>query len=446
MRDITNSRAQVSALERQSFEDALTRLPNRHWLNSYLPALLEHLKSNQQMAAVLFIDLDGFKAVNDTLGHEIGDEVLRHAGLRLRDAVRPHDSVARIGGDEFLVVLERIGTTREATHVAQRIVDAFRQPFGSPKGEASVGASIGIATYPRDGTTADALLRAADSAMYAVKGQGKGVFMFYDKRLAEAALARQVLEKELRQALDSDQLIVYYQPRISPVSGRVESMEALVRWQHPRKGLLEPLEFIGLAEEAGLIVGLGEVVTKKVCQQLAAWQKSFKHAVPVSINVSPLQLRDAFASALRQALQDNAVPAELVEIEITESAMTDLTDPRIAASVAAIRELGCKLVVDDFGTGYSSLSRLQDLDCDVLKVDRAFTARLARTEKGAALFEAIIGMAHALDMIVVAEGVETAEQLLELQRLGCDEVQGYLFSRPLPAANSAEFFSSSYAV
>lgn len=447
MRDITSSKAQVSALEKQSYEDALTCLPNRHWLNSYFPPLLEHLKSNQQLAAVLFIDLDGFKAVNDTLGHETGDEVLRHAGLRLRDAVRPHDTVVRIGGDEFLVVLERVGNIVEATQVAQRIIDGFRQPFGSPKGEVAVGASIGIAAFPRDGTTADDLLRAADSAMYAVKASGKNQFMFYDKHLAEAALAKQALEKDLRVALEQDELTVYYQPRISPFTGHMESMEALVRWRHPSKGLLEPLQFISLAEEAGLIVPLGEVVIRKVCQQLAAWRRTVPEAIPVSINVSPLQLRDSgFASALRLALQTHDVPAHLVEIEITETAMTDLGHPRIASSVAGIRELGCRLVVDDFGTGYSSLSRLQDLDCDVLKVDRAFTGRLAKSEKGAALFAAIIGMAHALDMIVVAEGVETTEQLLELQRLGCDEVQGYLFSRPLPASNSAEFFSNIYAV
>lgn len=447
MRDITNSKAQVSALQKQSFEDALTRLPNRHWLNSYLPPLLEHLDANQQMAAVLFIDLDGFKAVNDTLGHETGDEVLRHAGLRLREAVRPHDTVVRIGGDEFLVVLERLGSTREASQVAQRIIDGFRLPFASPKGEAWVGASIGIATYPRDGGTTDDLLRAADSAMYAVKASGKNQFMFYDKHLAEAALARQVLEKELRLALEEDQLTMYYQPRISPVTGRMESMEALVRWQHPRKGVLEPLQFVGLAEDVGLIVRLGEVVTRKVCEQLASWRRTAQDLVPVSINVSPLQLHDSnFPMALRHALEEHGLPAHLVEIEITETAMTDLADPRIASSVAAIRQLGCRLVVDDFGTGYSSLSRLQDLDCDVLKVDRAFTARLAKSEKGAALFQAIIGMAHALDMKVVAEGVETVEQLLELQRLGCDEVQGYLFARPLPAANSAEFLHRSYTV
>ncbi len=447
MRDITSSKAQVSALEKQSYEDALTRLPNRHWLNSYLPPLLEHLKANQQQAAVLFIDLDGFKAVNDTLGHETGDEVLRHAGLRLREAVRPHDTVVRIGGDEFLVVLERLGSTREATQVAQRIVDGFHQPFGSPKGEASVGASIGIATFPRDGSSADDLLRAADSAMYAVKASGKNQFMFYDKHLAEAALAKQALEKELRLALETDQLMLYYQPRISPVSGRMESMEALVRWQHPQKGVLEPVDFIGLAEDAGLIVRLGEVVTNKVCEQLAAWRNTLGNAIPVSINVSPMQLRDsAFPAALAKALQDHEVPAGLVEIEITETAMADLADPRIANGVTAIRALGCRLVVDDFGTGYSSLARLQDLDCDVLKVDRAFTARLAKSEKGAALFQAIIGMAHALDMRVVAEGVETTEQLLELQRLGCDEVQGYLFARPLPAANSEAFLHRSYTV
>ena len=452
MRDITSSKAHVSQLQRQSNEDALTRLPNRHWLNSYLPRLLKHLEHNQQSAAVLFIDLDGFKDVNDNLGHEAGDAVLLHAGKRLREAVRPHDQVARVGGDEFLVVLERLNSLGEAAQVAARIVEEFQAPFMTGRGEASVCASVGVATYPRDGDNAGALLQAADSAMYAVKASGKCGYRFYDKRLADAAREKQMLERDLRRALERDdpeqeELVVYFQPRVAPGSGQVESLEALARWQHPERGLLEPLQFIPLAEDTRLIVQLGKRVIELVCAHMAQWRDAGQRCVPVSLNVSPLQLRDdRFGEHLRQAMKRHGVPPDLIEVEVTESAMADTADIQVLRSVAAIRELGCKLVVDDFGTGYSSLSQLQDLDFDVLKVDRAFTGRLARTEQGNALFKAIIAMAHALDMKVVAEGVETHEQLEELRRLGCDEVQGFLFARPAPAANSEQFFAQSYSV
>jgi diguanylate cyclase (GGDEF)-like protein len=388
------------------------------------------------MLAVLFIDLDGFKTVNDTMGHAAGDEVLRNAGRRLKEAIRPHDCVARLGGDEFVAILDNIMQKIDAAHVAERILHAFQSGFRISKGVHSVGASIGISVYPSDGDDANTLLHHADIAMYSVKTTGKRNFRFYDRKYYDALRAGLEKEAELRHAIEHDQFVMYYQPRVDISTGTTSSMEALVRWAHPTKGLIEPLEFIPLAEETGLIVRLGEIVINKVCEQLAFWARGRQELVPVSINVSSRQFNEAnVAEMLATALARYHVNPSLVEVELTESSM--MGDSRdVANALTAIQKMGIKLLVDDFGTGYSSLSQLQRLDFDVLKVDRAFTAELERTEEGNVFFKAIITMAHALGMRVVAEGVETLGQIKILKSLKCDEIQGFYISKPLPAPES----------
>lgn len=439
LRDISDTKAHVIELEKRGNEDALTGLPNRHWMNDFLPRAVQRASENKAALGVLFIDLDGFKAINDTLGHEAGDELLRNAARRLKLAVRPHDHVVRIGGDEFVVILENFAGMAGAAHVAERILAAFRETFRLAQGIHSVGTSIGISIFPDDAGDAASLMKHADIAMYSVKTSGKRNYRFFDEKFYEAVRIRHEREADLRHAIESDQFVVYYQPRIDMSTGAMSSMEALVRWAHPLKGLIEPLEFIPLAEETGLIVPLGEQVIGKVCAQLAHWAGREHDVLPVSINVSARQFNEAkIADVLAKALAQHNVNPGLVEIELTESAMMDST--LVVEKLEAIRKMGVKLLVDDFGTGYSSLSQLQELHFDVLKVDKAFTARLQKTKEGQTLFTAIITMAHSLGMRVVAEGVETQEQVETLKLIQCDEVQGFYVSKPLPPAENQPVF------
>jgi diguanylate cyclase (GGDEF)-like protein/PAS domain S-box-containing protein len=432
VRDISDAKAHFHELERRSNEDALTGLPNRYWLQTYLPQAITRATVNHAELAVLFMDLDGFKAVNDALGHSAGDELLRIVARRLKVAVRPQDKVARFGGDEFVIILEHIAGQRDAAHVAERVLQAFRENFTLSRGMQSVGASIGVSLFPLDGTDADTLLRNADNAMYAVKASGKLGCRFYGRESTGALRGREELEAELRHALACNQFIMHYQPRIDLVASATCSMEALVRWMHPTKGLLGPLEFVPLAEETGLILRLGEMVIDKVSSQLRHWAQAGLELVPVSMNVSPRQFNDAdIANFLLASLATHHIDPKFIEIELTESSMISESS-KISDVVSAIHKMGSKLLVDDFGTGYSSLSRLQQLDVDVLKVDRAFTCQIDRTEAAGVFFKAVITMAHALGMRVVAEGVENAQQTRILTSLSCDEIQGHYISRPLP--------------
>ncbi|MEN3295722.1 MAG: diguanylate cyclase [Burkholderiales bacterium] len=430
--DISEAKAHIDELERRGNEDALTGLPNRYWLQTYLPAALERASENHAELAVLFMDLDGFKAVNDALGHSAGDQLLRIAARRLKVAVRPQDKVARLGGDEFVIILEHIADKRDAAHVAERVLQAFRQSFTLPRGVQSVGTSIGISVFPFDGTDGDTLLRHADNAMYAVKTSGKCNYRFFDRDLYGALRLRLEQEADLRHAVEHDEFIIYYQPRIDAATGATCSVEALVRWMHPTKGLLGPLEFIPLAEETGLILRLGELIIDKVCVQLESWAQHGNELVPVSINVSPRQFKEGnIAKALPVSLANHHLDPRFIEIELTSSLlMGDHGD--MADALAKLRKTGTKLLIDDFGTGCSSLAQIECLDCDVLKVDRAITLEIGRTEQARAFFEAIITMAHALGMRVVAEGVEHEHQTELLKSLHCDEIQGYFISQPLP--------------
>ena len=433
IRDTSDLHVKELEMARLATEDALTGLPNRYWLTTSLPTLLEGAAASKSKLALLFIDLDDFKNVNDSLGHSAGDELLKAAALRLKSLLRPSDSVVRLGGDEFTVILNPVMGVEHVAHVASRIVAAFKEPFDLANSRNYVGTSIGISLFPKDAADAEALLKNADIAMYSAK-ESKGQYRFYENHLYERLRKRIDTESEMQIALTQDQFVVYYQPRTATRTGELVGFEALVRWIHPTKGMVPPIEFIAIAEASDIILKLGEVVMHKVCKQISDWQKQGLKVAPISINVSAKQFDRADVKGLvAHCLKFYELEPHLIEVELTESAMMGEGDD-ILTELKLIEAMGVKIHVDDFGTGYSSLAQLQRLNVDVLKVDRAFTMKLGESGDGEIFFHAIVSMAHALGMDVIAEGVETAEQLQVLQDLGCDEVQGYYISKPVPAA------------
>ena len=445
LRDISDTKAHLEALEHLTNADPVTLLPNRHWMMSYLPAALERARASGSLLALLCIDLDDFKNVNDMLGHVAGDELLRAAALRFKALVRPGDSIARLGADEFTIILESAGNESDVLAVAERIIAALHEPFTIGAGARhAVQASIGISFHPRDGDDGPTLLKHADIAMYAAKTSDKGNYRCFHPSLSELLVTRLTTQAELRHAIQSGELELYYQPRVHGDSGEMSSMEALLRWQHPVRGLIPPDEFIPLAEETGLIIPLGEQVIAMACAQLAQWKNEQLAIVPLSINVSPRQIdKGGVAACLASCMGRHSISPAEIEVEITESA-TVADEGAASVELAAIRALGVKLYVDDFGTGYSSLSQLKRLRMDGLKVDQSFTAQLGSGPQDLAFFTAIVSMAHAIGMRVVAEGVETAGQLRILQDLHCDEVQGYYVSTPVPAAAAARLLSKRF--
>ena len=433
MRDISSLKAHQRDLSRMANEDALTGLPNRNWLQATLPVTIDQARRAGSKVAVMFVDLDDFKNVNDSLGHSAGDELLQIAAHRLQAVLRPGDNVVRLGGDEFTVILTSLFDRNDAAQVAQRITDAFAKPFQLRAGTDTVGISIGVSVFPDDGNDVETLLKNSDIAMYHAKSAGKNHHQFYQPSFSDLLHGRLAIERALQAAIEKNELVLFYQPRVHADSGVLLALEVLVRWNHPQRGMILPAEFIPIAEETGLILPLGELIAELACRQLVEWRDGGLPVVPLSINVSPHQfnrgkIKNLFAGLLARHQLDGA----LLEIEITESSMMG-QQIELSEELMAIRALGIKLLVDDFGTGYSSLSQLQRLDMDGLKVDRAFTKELGRTAEGEVFFLAIVSMAHALGMTVVAEGVENAEQLRILQSLNCDEVQGYFVARPMAA-------------
>ena len=442
MRDISEVKAHEQALADLANNDSLTKLPNRRWLMNFLPAAIRRAARGRGRLALFFIDLDNFKIVNDTLGHEAGDELLVQAASLIKGAVRSSDHVVRLGGDEFTVVLEQMEDPSDIARVADSILEALSRQLKLTNGAGHrVSASVGISVYPDHGDDADTLIKHADVAMYAAKSAGKGRYFFYEPKLSDALILRMNKELALRNAIENDEFIVHYQPRVDTKTGKLCSLEALVRWQHPERGLVMPAEFISLAEETGLIVQLGESVLRKVGEQISLWRSEGVRVVPVSVNVSPRQLQfGRTAACIADVLQSFNIESRLLEIEITESTMVDNT-PIVLQELESIQKLGIRLMIDDFGTGYSSLAQLHRMDVDTLKVDQAFTQALSRGSEGELMYRAIVSMAAALKMCVVAEGVETLEQLRLLQAIGCDEVQGFIISRALPAADIMQLVS-----
>ena len=437
MQDISDKVANDIALVRLANHDELTKLPNRNWLMQALPALLAQAQREGTQLAVLFLDLNNFKSVNDTLGHAVGDQVLAATAAKLISLVRPHDHVVRLGGDEFTILLRHIDNHETVAQTALRISNDFRSPLRMAEGERRIGVSIGIALFPADGTDASALLKHADMAMYEAK-IAKGSHSFYAPSMSTMREGQALLEEDLSVALEQDQFQVYYQPRVCTATGALVGMEALVRWISPQRGFVAPNEFIPLAETSDLIIRIGEVVAQKVAVQLRSWIDAGISVVPISVNVSAKQFNAGqVATLFKTCAEHAAIAPQLLEVELTESAMMGNFD-LVANQIAALSALGIKTHVDDFGTGYSSLALLQSLSLDVLKIDRAFTANLGVRADSEILFHAIIAMAHSLGMTVVAEGVETQQQLDIARRLSCDEVQGYLISKPVPASAAEE--------
>ncbi|MDQ9169138.1 EAL domain-containing protein [Oxalobacteraceae bacterium R-40] len=445
VRDISEIKAHEQALSQMANADALTSLPNRHWLNRFLPTALEQAKTNGSEVALLFIDLDNFKNINDTLGHQAGDELLKAAAMRLKALVRASDHVVRLGGDEFTIILEDVKKIDEVTRVAGKIIQSLSEPFklGNTSGN-RIQASIGISMFPLDGEDGETLLKNADIAMYAAKAAGKGRHHFYQTHLSDTLVLRVSKEQALRNAIERDEFVLHYQPRVDTYTGQLRSAEALVRWNHPERGLVSPGEFIEVAEHTGLIVPLGEMIIEKACKQIAEWKRRRIPVVPISVNVSALQFNKGnVRSILASCLNRYAVEPSLIGVELTESCMIK-DDDTVPHELEALRKLGVKLLIDDFGTGYSSLAQLQELDVDILKIDQAFTRRICDGKEGKAFFNAIVSMADALDICIVAEGVETIEQLHLLQILSCEEVQGNLISKAVPPNEMASLMSKQY--
>lgn len=443
--DITERKQAERAIHQLAYYDSLTGLANRVLFKDRLSNALSYAERHHQHLATLFIDLDRFKIINDTLGHTVGDLLLTHVAERLSDSVRQSDSVsrhadhepmhalARLGGDEFTILLTALPQPEDAGRVARRILDSLAHPFSIEGHEIFISASIGISIFPSDGSTVEALLKNADTAMYHAKEQGRNNCQFYSSGLNAAAAERLDLENELRRALEREEFVVFYQPKLNIHSRRILGAEALVRWKHPKRGLVPPGVFLNAAIDTGLIRSMDEWVLREACRQVKAWEKAGLPAITISANVSNSLFHGrTLPTTVADALRDSGLNPAQLELELTESiAMRD-----VEASVTmleGLRTMGVRLSIDDFGTGYSSLSYLQRFPLSRLKIDQSFVRDLLTNENNVKITRAIIAMAHSLNLAVLAEGVETEGQLARLREEGCDEVQGYLFSRPVCA-------------
>ena len=437
--DISEKKRQEKALRDSANHDALTGLPNRYWLTTYLPKAVDDAQDVNSCIALFFVDLDNFKDINDTFGHYTGDLVLQEAAARLQMAVRPQDTVIRLGGDEFTVLIEGIENIADIQKLVERIIFELGRPvLIEGKYISMLNGSIGVSCYPNDASDSEELLQHADVAMYVAKANGKMCFAFYTPEIGQLRVGRLEVERELREAIANRDFVVHFQPRINIQSGAVVGAEALLRWRHPTKGLIKPDQFIELAEQTGLILEVGEIVVELVCDQLEEWVKGGALIVPISVNVSPIQLnRRNIAALVIENIQRRAIPSRFVEIEMTEAAM--LESKKVHSQLSGLRAFGIKLLVDDFGTGYSSLAQIQYLHLDVLKIDQSLTAKLGKGPEAEMVYAAIVAMGHAMGMSITAEGVETEEQLQILGDLHCDDIQGFLIAHPLPGNLFQEF-------
>ncbi len=434
--DISERKRAEELLNHLAYHDVLTDLPNRALLHDRLEQAMIEADRQRRLVVVMFMDLDRFKNINDTLGHRTGDALLKIVADRLRSGVRLGDTISRLGGDEFVLVLANVAHVDDVAHVAQKIVDQFVSPFNIGERELFVTPSIGITIYPLDSTDAESLLKNADAAMYHAKESGRNTFQFYTAELNTRAMKRLTLETGLRWALERDELLLHYQPLVSMQTAEIVGMEALLRWQHPEFGLIPPLEFISVAEDTGLIIPIGEWVLRTACAQTKVWADAGFPVLRIAVNLSGKQLKKDLPEKVRRILAETGLPAAHLDLELTESIL--MQDVEETASIMAeLSMLGIAFSLDDFGTGYSSLSYLKRFPIKHLKIDRSFVRDITTDLNDATIALASIVMAHTLDIRVIAEGVETSEQLEFLRRQGCDMAQGYYFSKPL----SVEAFS-----
>jgi diguanylate cyclase (GGDEF)-like protein/PAS domain S-box-containing protein len=432
--DISEIKQAHDKLEEMAHHDPLTGLPNRRLLNELLDHSIRQAARDKSRVAVLFVDLDRFKIVNDTLGHQFGDALLVQVAERISGLVRSSDLLARLGGDEFIAVMAALHNEDGAAAIARKIIHAVSQPFYINNHEVFIGASIGISLYPDDGEEPAELIKTADIAMYQVKNENRNNFRFYSKDLSASRNEKFVLENELRHAVERGQMELFYQPQFSLKSKRIIGAEALVRWRHPEFGLISPDKFIPLAEETGLILPLGEWILRQAVEQVGKWS-SQQHALrSVSVNVSAIQIqRSNFSDTVYGILVETGCDPAMLELEITESTLMHNT-VHVATIIERLKSLGVRLAIDDFGTGYSSMSHLKRMPMDKLKIDQSFVRDLPDDLQDAAIARAILALGHSMELAVIAEGVETAEQADFLRKIGCEEAQGYYFGKPMPAA------------
>jgi diguanylate cyclase (GGDEF)-like protein len=438
LEDVTARRAAEVQADEMARHDPLTGLPNRLLLRERLKEAVGRLQRTGEACAILLIDLDRFKPVNDTLGHPMGDALLKKVADRLRSTVRPTDTVARIGGDEFVILQTGVREAADTQALARRLVDLIGRTYMVDGHLLTIGASVGVALAPNDGTEADALLKNADLALYRAKLDGRATYRFFEPEMDARMQARRRLELDMRQALARREFQLHYQPQLQLEGNRLVGCEALIRWQHPERGMVSPLDFIPLAEEIGLIVPIGEWVMRQACRDAVTWPAPLS----VAVNVSPAQFKsERLVEMVMSALAASGLPATRLEVEITEGVLLQENEKTLQ-TLHRLRELGVRVSMDDFGTGYSSLSYLRSFPFDKIKIDRSFVSDLSGKRDGEAIIRAIAGLGKSLGMTTVAEGVETADQMERIRAEGCTDVQGYLISKPVSASEVLKFISA----
>ena len=441
LRDITERQAVQKKIEYLAHHDVLTGLPNRLLTKNNMEQAILMAERENSKVALMFLDLDKFKAINDSFGHVIGDGLLKGVADRLRECLRDIDTLSRQGGDEFLIVLNNVRDTKSITVVAEKILERLAKPFEIDHHELSISLSIGIAVYPDDGKDFDTLLQQSDTAMYQAKESGRNTHRFHTDQMNIDAVEYLRMHNGLRHALERGEFVLHYQPQISLATGAVLGAEALIRWHHPELGMLPPGRFISVAEESGLIVPIGDWVLREACRQAVAWRKAGLPELLIAVNLSTVQFkRGDVLKSVTQALAESGLDPALLELELTESILIKDTE-KVLATLQRLKSLGVKLSIDDFGTGYSSLSYLKRFNVDKLKIDQSFVRDMADDPNDAAIVRAIIQMAKSLNLTTIAEGVEDERQLALLRLQHCDEVQGYYFARPMPADEFENFMA-----
>jgi diguanylate cyclase (GGDEF)-like protein/PAS domain S-box-containing protein len=440
--DVSMARAMVLQMSHLAQHDVLTDLPNRSLLTDRLTQAISLARRNHNQLAVMFLDLDGFKHINDSLGHAIGDKLLQSVADRLSACVRKSDTVSRQGGDEFVILLPEVAHATDAAVSAAKIITELKNPLGIGEHHLRVTVSIGLSTYPDNGEDAETLIKNADTAMYHAKQSGRDNYQFFRPDMSLRAVERQSLEGQLRYALERQELLLHYQPKVNLKTGAITSVEALVRWQHPERGLLLPGQFLTIAEDTGMIVAIGQWVLREACRQTREWLDAGLSAVPVAVNISSLEFRnEQFSEGVQVALKDSRLDPRYLELELTESVLMRHAESA-AFALVKLKAVGVRLALDDFGTGFSSLSYLTRFPIDALKLDQSFVHDIIANADDAIVIAAVIDMGNSLKHRVIAEGVETLEQLAFLQAHGCEEGQGYYFSRPVAALQFAKLLES----